>query len=145
MTTRAVRAIALSLLVGAGMLAPAAHATNGYFAHGQGTVSKGMAGAGVDMTQLFVAPTWTWRAGVSYAKQPIPDSEVLFNILAPGVQEWHFTGGFSRELGPRVMLSGMALDSPEKTVSGPNPLGPGQSIELRMYQLGASLSLGWRF
>lgn len=86
-----------------------------------------------------------WRAGVSYAEQPIPDTEVLFNILAPGVQEWHFTGGFSRAVRPGITLSGMAFYSPAKTVRGDNPLGPGQSIELRMQQLGASLSVAWLF
>ena len=84
-----------------------------------------------------------WRAGISYAKQPIPASEVLFNILAPGVQEWHFTGGFSRRLNNGKVLSGMAFYSPEKAVSGANPLGPGQSIELRMVQFGVSFSLAW--
>jgi len=86
-----------------------------------------------------------WRAGLSYAEQPIPSSEVLFNILAPGVQEWHFTGGFSRALGKDVTLSGMAFYSPAKTVRGDNPLGPGQEIALRMVQLGASVSVGWKF
>ena len=87
----------------------------------------------------------TWRAGASYGRQPIPASEVLFNILAPGVQEWHFSGGFSRRLGENFTLSGMAFYSPSKTVRGDNPLGPGQSIALRMYQLGASLSLARHF
>jgi long-chain fatty acid transport protein len=86
-----------------------------------------------------------WRAGLSYGEQPIPSSEVLLNIVAPGVQEWHYTFGFSRQLSQRLLLSGMAFYSPEKKVRGPNPLGPGQEIELRMYQLGASVSFGWQF
>ncbi len=87
----------------------------------------------------------TWRAGLSYGRQPIPDSEVLFNILAPGVQEWHFSAGFSRQLNDRLDLSGMLFYSPEKTVTGPNPLAPGQQIELSMYQLGVGVNLGWVF
>lgn len=39
----------------------------------------------------------------------------------------------------------MAFYSPEETVRGENPLGPGQQVELSMYQLGAAVSLGWRF
>ena len=35
--------------------------------------------------QLRAGEGWTWRAGYSYGSQPIPESEVLFNILAPGV------------------------------------------------------------
>ena len=33
----------------------------------------------------------TWRAGYAYGQQPIPTSEVMFNILAPGVIEQHAT------------------------------------------------------
>ena len=84
---------------------------------------------------------WTWRGGVSYAEQPIPESQVLFNILAPGVQEWHLTTGFTRALGDKDDLSFAFMYSPGKTVSGPNPLSPGQTIELEMYQL--SFQLAW--
>ena len=110
------------------------------------------AGAGFgwrDMTILKAGWQWqqharqAWRLGISYGEQPIPSSEVLFNILAPGVQEWHFTGGFSRRLGNGTVLSGMAFYSPAKSVRGDNPLGPGQSIELRMVQFGLSFSLAW--
>ncbi|GGC60174.1 OmpP1/FadL family transporter [Marinobacter halophilus] len=87
----------------------------------------------------------TWRAGVSYGEQPIPDEEVLFNILAPGVQEWHFTGGFTHGFSDAVEVSGMAFYSPRKTVRGDNPLGPGQQIELSMAQIGASVSVGYQF
>lgn len=103
-----------------------------------------------DMTVVKLGWQWqqdgrqAWRAGVSYGAQPIPSSEVLFNILAPGVQEWHFTGGFSRRLRNGALLSGMAFYSPEKAVRGENPLGPGQAIELRMVQFGVSFSLAWQ-
>ena len=104
-----------------------------------------------DMTVVKLGWQWqqdadqTWRAGVSYGEQPIPDSEVLFNILAPGVQQWHITGGFTRQIADGLELSGMAFYSPEETVRGENPLGDGQEIELSMHQVGAAVSLGWRF
>lgn len=85
--------------------------------------------------------SWTWRAGVSYGQQPIEGSEVLFNILAPGVQEWHLTGGLTRSLGRRDELSFAFMYSPEKTVTGNNPLSPDQRIDLSMTQF--SLQLGW--
>ena len=103
-----------------------------------------------DMTTLKLGWQWdqsskqSWRAGISYGRQPIPQKEVLFNILAPGVQEWHFTGGFTHRFDS-VQLSGMVFYSPTKSVSGENPLGPGQRITLRMHQLGAALSLGWTY
>ena len=78
---------------------------------------------------------WTLRAGLSYGAQPIESSEVLFNILAPGVQEWHLTSGFSYALTDKDDLSFAFMFSPPKSVTGPNPMSPGQTIELEMYQV----------
>jgi len=39
--------------------------------------------------------SWTFRAGFALNDQPIPSSEVLFNILAPAVIEKHATVGFT--------------------------------------------------
>ena len=86
-----------------------------------------------------------WRAGVSYGENPISDEDVLFNILAPGVQEWHFTGGFTHNFSENLDVSGMAFYSLAKTVTGPNPLAPNQTIDLEMYQVGASVSVGWKY
>jgi len=90
-------------------------------------------------------PDHAWRAGVSYGENPLSDEDVLFNILAPGVQEWHFTGGFTHNFSENLELSGMAFFSPAKEVSGPNPLAADQTISLEMYQVGASASVGWQF
>jgi long-chain fatty acid transport protein len=38
---------------------------------------------------------WIFRAGYSWNDQPIPDSQVLFNILAPATIEQHMTLGFT--------------------------------------------------
>ena len=46
------------------------------------------------ISPIFAAQTFKARGLGSFGKQPIESSEVLFNILAPGVQEWHITGGF---------------------------------------------------
>lgn len=84
---------------------------------------------------------WIWRGGVSYGQQPIEGSEVMFNILAPGVQEWHLTGGFSHRLDEEDEISFAFMYSPRKTITGPNPLTPSQSIDLSMEQF--SLQIGW--
>lgn len=86
-------------------------------------------------------PDWIWRGGVSYGQQPIEGSEVLFNILAPGVQEWHLTGGFSHALTKEDELSFAFMYSPQKTITGANPLDTNQQIDLSMTQF--SLQLGW--
>lgn len=86
----------------------------------------------------------TYRFGVSYGEQPIPSSEVLFNILAPGVQEWHFTAGY--EFGVNDVDYAFALMySPSKSVKGRNPLlgSQEQTIELEMSQI--ELTFGANF
>jgi long-chain fatty acid transport protein len=92
------------------------------------------------------SPKWTWRVGVSHGRQPIPDSEVMFNILAPGVMETHVTGGFTMKMGKTSEFSMAAMYAPEKTVSGnaPAALG-GMPIELKMKQFEVEASWGWRF
>ena len=89
---------------------------------------------------------WTWRVGFSTGDQPIPPSEVFFNILAPGVMEEHFTAGFSRAMGGgELNLSFMY--APSVSVSGPNPLeAPGaQTIGLEMEQFDLEIGYSWGF
>ena len=76
-----------------------------------------------------------------YVHQPIKGSNVLFNILAPGVQEWHLTGGLTHTLSNKDELSFAFMYSPQKTVTGPNLMSAGQSIDLSMTQF--SLQFGW--
>jgi long-chain fatty acid transport protein len=91
-------------------------------------------------------PSQTWRAGVSYGENPISSEDVLLNIMAPGTQEWHFTGGFTHSLSEHLDVSGMVYFSPAKKVSGPNPLAANQRIKMTMgQQVGASISVGWKF
>lgn len=87
---------------------------------------------------------WALRAGYSYGKQPVGDTEVLFNILAPGVIEQHVTAGFSKTIG-RGSFDVSVVRALSKTVTGPNPLeAPGrQTITLRMDQW--DLGVGYRF
>lgn len=89
---------------------------------------------------------WTWRAGYSIGEQPIPDSEVLFNILAPGVIEQHATVGCTRAFGNHeVKLAIMHAFS--NSVTGPNALeAPGQqTIEIKMNQWEFSVGYTWKF
>jgi len=90
------------------------------------------------------APRWTWRFGYSKAEQPIPESEALFNILAPGVMEEHYTTGFTWLVdGGEVNFA--AMYAPNKKVSGSNPFDPTQTIELEMDQYELSLGYARRF
>jgi len=90
-------------------------------------------------------PSWTWRAGFSTGDQPIPESEVLFNILAPGVVENHFTAGFSKERAGGGAFSFAIMHAPSVTVTGPNPLEvPGlQTIAIEMSQWDLEFGISW--
>ena len=88
---------------------------------------------------------WDFRVGFSTTDQPIPSSEVLFNILAPGVVEQHLSFGLTRQLGNGKDISFAVTRAFSKSVSGPNPLeAPGQQqIELRMDQWDFAISFGF--
>ena len=79
--------------------------------------------------------SWILRGGFSHNDQPIPDSEIMFNILAPGVIENHITLGCSKafgETGKAIHLA-MVYALPA-TVSGMNPMDPAQTIDIEMNQ-----------
>lgn len=88
---------------------------------------------------------WTWRAGYSFGRQPIPASEVLFNILAPGVEEHHATVGLTKTVGRARAVSVAVTRAFSNTVTGPNPLeAPGrQQIGLEMNQW--DVQIGYTF
>jgi long-chain fatty acid transport protein len=90
-------------------------------------------------------PSWVWRVGYSKGDQPIPDSEVLFNILAPGVIEQHLTFGFTRDLGSKTEFNFAFMYALENSVKGPNPLDPAQEIELEMSQFELEASYSKKF
>jgi long-chain fatty acid transport protein len=73
---------------------------------------------------------------------------VLFNILAPGVIEEHFTVGASKALsGMPGKVNFGVMYAPSKTITGPNPLEmPGQQqIQLKMneWQIDFSYTVGF--
>lgn len=90
---------------------------------------------------------WIWRLGVSDTEQPIPSSEVLFNILAPGVVEAHYTAGFTRRLGTSRTVNLAVMYAPSVEVAGANPLEvPGlQTIGLELSEWDLELSFSWGF
>ncbi|MFO8152270.1 OmpP1/FadL family transporter [Thioalkalivibrio sp.] len=87
---------------------------------------------------------WTWRAGYNRGENPIPRSEVLFNILAPGVMEDHFTVGFSKAIDSRSAIHLAAMYAPSASVTGTNPLD-GQTIKLEMEQYELEIGYSYRF
>ena len=87
---------------------------------------------------------WTWRVGFSHGKQPIPETEMVFNILAPGVIEDHLTFGFTRKLSSGDEFNFSFMHGFNKKVTGPNTLDPTQNISFEMNQWELEISYGWR-
>jgi long-chain fatty acid transport protein len=87
---------------------------------------------------------WTWRAGYSIGDQPVPSSEVLFNIIAPGVIKHHATFGVTRTIGNNELKFAVMHAFPH-TVTGTNPLDPAQKIKISMNQWEISVGYAWKF
>lgn len=88
----------------------------------------------------------TVRAGWNHGKQPIPSSQTLFNMLAPGVVEDHLTLGATWKLAKDSEISGMYMHAFKKTVNGSGSIPPGPPLgggeaDLTMYQ--DSLGIAW--
>jgi long-chain fatty acid transport protein len=88
---------------------------------------------------------WSFMAGYSYAQQPIPDDQVLFNILAPGVVQHHIALGATKSFADASDLTVAVMYAPKVTVSGPNSLeAPGaQTLEIGMSQW--QIEIGYAF
>lgn len=114
----------------------------------------GAEGAGFGWTDMTILKLgWQWqystdlvlRAGFSHGQQPIPDSEVVFNILAPAVIEDHLTLGFTMGLSKDSELNFQYMHGFENSVTGANPLNPSQKVTLQMHQNEVEMSWGLRF
>jgi long-chain fatty acid transport protein len=88
---------------------------------------------------------WTWRAGFSTGSQPIPNTETIFNILAPAVIEQHYAFGFTKKRGQKGEFNLAFMYAPEGSVKGANPFDPTQTIELKMYQWELEAGYTWFF
>jgi long-chain fatty acid transport protein len=81
------------------------------------------------------------RLGYNRGQNPVESSEVLFNLLAPGVMRDHITAGVGYRLTPRQDINVTAMYAPNEHVGGQNPMAPGQRIDLKMEQF--EIGLGW--
>ena len=107
-----------------------------------------------DMTVIKVGVAYdvtdklTLRGGVNYGEQPIPTSETLFNILAPGVVETHVTFGGTWRLSETMDISFAYMHAFENTVEGedsiPMDFGGGEA-DLTMSQDSFGLGFGMGF
>lgn len=105
---------------------------------------------------------WKWRLGYSHTRQPIPETETLFNILAPAVIAEHYTAGAHWQYSSRIGLDLALMYAPSNPVRGRNPLSHvqvasggqavnaqtdagDQQIVLDMHQYEATMGLSYRY
>lgn len=99
-----------------------------------------------DMTTFKLGIEWTqsernvYRFGYSYGDQPIQSADVLFNILAPGVMEQHFTFGMTRKGSNGGAWNFSLMYAPSNSVKGVNAFDPTQEIEIEMSQFELEVS-----
>ncbi len=105
----------------------------------------------INVYKLGVSYDWssrlTFRAGYSYADQPVPSSETFFNILAPGVVQEHVSLGASWRPSPAQELTFAYTRALEESVEGNGSLAAfgGGEADLSMSQDILGLAWSYRF
>ena len=88
------------------------------------------------------------RAGYGRSANPIPQSETLLNVLAPGVVRDHFTVGATYKASEKFEITGYAMRAPRQTVNGsgsiPAPFVGGEA-NIRLAETAIGFSLGFGF
>ncbi len=82
-------------------------------------------------TEYDINEDITLRGGYAFGEEPVRESEVFFNIMAPLVSNQHITLGATKKIGEKSNAINLALSyAPNNTVSGMNPMDPVQKIDL---------------
>lgn len=105
--------------------------------------------------EVALSSTFTLRGGYNYGKQPIPASETLFNVLAPGTVEQHYTAGLTWQLASKDELTVAFMYAPEKEVKGTgsvptgglfgNPALPNGNADVRLKEMSLGVAYAWKF
>jgi len=88
------------------------------------------------------------RGGLSFANQPVPQSETFFNILAPGVITRHVTLGATWTSPGGGELTGFFAHGLGETVNGSGSISSGfggGEANVRLKENIIGISYGWKF
>ena len=117
--------------------------------------SLGMGFGWTDQTIYKLGVNWQYseklalRAGYNHGDSPIPEDQVLFNMLAPATVEDHLTLGVEYKFNEDFWLSINYMHAFLNTIKGPTAFGSGgaivtgsnASIAMEQDSLGATLSI----
>lgn len=95
-------------------------------------------------------PSLVLRAGYGRSDNPVPASQTLLNVLAPGVVRGHLTAGATWGLGANTELTGYVMHAPRYTVRGAGSIPPGAppagfgggEADVHLSETAVGLSLG---
>ena len=116
---------------------------------------KGLGFGWQDRTVYKVGVDWQYnekmnfRAGWNYGESPIPNDQVLFNMLAPATPEHHLTFGGGYKFTEEISLDANVMIAFVNTIRGPTAFGPGgaavigsnASIAMGQYSFGGTLGI----
>jgi len=95
--------------------------------------------------QWQASPNLQLRAGWNRGDNPINSEDVVFNTIAPGVVENHYTAGFSYAFNQNHELHGAFMYAPEVDVNGENAFAGNADLEIRMKQYEATVGYTYKF
>ncbi len=96
--------------------------------------------------QYRVTRGTTLRAGFAYNNEPIPQNQLLLNLLAPGVIQRHVTVGFTTRVARHQDVSVAAMYGLPEALYGTTPTAfGGQSIKIDMHEYQLEANWGWKF
>ncbi len=90
-------------------------------------------------------PLLTFRLGYSRANEPFPNTQALFNLLAPAVVRTHYTFGFSTSISEKLEFNVAFLYAPNDKLHGTNVNTGPQTGFIEMEQYEIVLSWGRKF
>ncbi|WP_112069552.1 OmpP1/FadL family transporter [Herbaspirillum rubrisubalbicans] len=99
-------------------------------------------------TVYEVTPNLTLRAGYNHASQPIPSSQTLFNILAPGVVQDHVSVGGTYKLAGGGEVSLAYTHAFKKTINGAASIPPsfgGGNANVHLEEDILGVAYTWKF
>jgi long-chain fatty acid transport protein len=97
-----------------------------------------------------MSDAFTVRAGYSHNTQPIPNSQALINILAPGVVQDHLTLGTTWNVSKQNEVTVAYMHAFEKTVGSPNNIPAtavgfgGGTATIHMHEDSLGVAYSWK-
>lgn len=88
---------------------------------------------------------WTFRMGYGHSESPIPDDEILINILAPGIVQDHVTAGVSYAPSKNTEVSFGYMHAFNNKQSTPTTAFLGAPASIEMHQNSFEFGFSWKF